>query len=338
MPGWNLKSGELNRVFVSEDEYWAMFNFVYSDSCLKRNTYKYGLIKSIMDNLFNCGFENESRVYYLTYKDIFYRFTVNYWNLVLKYHLKQMRPDGKSTVSKIESILLEHASVNDAIKGLEFSSLRDEDQTDIVKKVSEACRRNVVGALYNDMDGKLYGFDLKGSGIYIAESGYNFMLKYKAELEKLNYYAWAKFMEKINDDSVLVRLLDKLELATPRRDNLSVYRDVLYREFEECNCFYCGKKLGFDGKGAHVDHFIPWSYVKDDKLWNFVLSCPRCNEKKNNKIPAKRYLEIVLKRNEKIKVSSNEIAQIDFECYNPEQFLRIWKYAQLSGMKQFANL
>lgn len=131
MPGWNLKSGELNRVFVSEDEYWAMFNFVYSDSCLKRNTYKYELIKSIMDNLFNCGFENESGVYYLTYKDIFYRFAVNYWNLVLKYHLKQMRPDGKSTVSKIESILLEHASVNDAIKGLEFSSLRDEAQTDI---------------------------------------------------------------------------------------------------------------------------------------------------------------------------------------------------------------
>lgn len=291
-----------------------------------------------MDNLFNCRFENENQVYYLTYKDIFHRFTVNYWNLVLKYHLKQMRPDGKSVVSKIESILLEQVTVNEAIKSLEFSSLKDTDQTDIVKKVSEACRHNVVGALYNDMDGKLYGFDLKGSGIYIAESGYNFMLKFKAELEKLNYYAWAKFMEKINDDSVLVRLLDKLELATPRRDNLSVYRDILYREFEECNCFYCGKKLGFDGKGTHVDHFIPWSYVKDDKLWNFVLSCPRCNEKKNNKIPAERYLEFVLDRNEKIKASSNEIVKIDFECYNPEQFLRIWKYAQLSGMKQFASL
>lgn len=52
-PGWNLKSGELNRIFVSEDEYWSLFNVVYSDACLKHNTYKYGLIKSIVDNLFN---------------------------------------------------------------------------------------------------------------------------------------------------------------------------------------------------------------------------------------------------------------------------------------------
>lgn len=120
MLGWNFKSGELNRIFVSEDEYWSLFNFVYSDACLKRNTYKYGLIKSIMDNLFNCKFEKENQVYYLTYKDIFHRFTINYWNLVLKYHLKQMRPDGKSDVSKIESILFEKARINDAIKSLEI--------------------------------------------------------------------------------------------------------------------------------------------------------------------------------------------------------------------------
>lgn len=34
---------------------------------------------------------------------------------------------------------------------------------------------------------------------------YEFMLKYKAELEKLNYYAWAKFLEQINDDNALVK-------------------------------------------------------------------------------------------------------------------------------------
>ena len=65
------------------------------------------------------------------------------------------------------------------------------------------------------MEGKLYGFDLKRNGIMLAERAYEFMLKYKTELEKLNYYAWAKFMEKINEDDVLVKVLDKLELSTP---------------------------------------------------------------------------------------------------------------------------
>lgn len=53
MAGWNLKFGELKDNDVSDDRYWSLFNFVFSDSSRKRNTYKFGLIKSILDNLFN---------------------------------------------------------------------------------------------------------------------------------------------------------------------------------------------------------------------------------------------------------------------------------------------
>jgi len=60
MSGWNLKNGELNISQVSEDEYWSLFNFVFSDACMKRNTYKFGLIKSIMDNLFNSVYDETS--------------------------------------------------------------------------------------------------------------------------------------------------------------------------------------------------------------------------------------------------------------------------------------
>ncbi len=72
-------------------------------------------------------------------------------------------------------------------------------------------------------------------------------------------------------DKALTRVLDKLELATPRRKDLSVFRRILADEFETDNCFYCGKKLT---KSAHVDHVIPWSFIKGDNLWSFVLACP----------------------------------------------------------------
>ncbi len=336
MPGWNLKSGVLNTAPVSEDEYWSLFNFVFSDSCMKRNTYKFGLIKSIMDNLFNSVYDEVDGIYRLSYDDIFEKFTVNYWNLVLKYHLKQMRSDGRTEISKIESILISAAEDNNMIKTLNYESLAESDKNKLIKQVSASCRRNVVGALYNDMEGKLYGFDLKADGIVFAIRAYEFMLKYKAELEKLNYYAWAKFMERINDDDVLVRVLDKLELSTPKRDDLSIYREVLYREFEECNCFYCGKRLKLESRAIHVDHFIPWSFIKDDKLWNFVLSCPACNEKKNNKIPKEIYLEMIIKRNEKIRDYKALIVDMDFKNYDSLQLKRLWKYAQLSGLKQFS--
>jgi CRISPR/Cas system Type II protein with McrA/HNH and RuvC-like nuclease domain len=62
----------------------------------------------------------------------------------------------------------------------------------------------------------------------------------------------------INRNRIIQINVDKLELATPKREDL---------------------------KKIHVDHFIPWSFVKEDKMWNFVLSFPESNERKNNEIP-----------------------------------------------------
>lgn len=102
---------------------------------------------------------------------------------------------------------------------------------------------------------------------------------------------------------MLFHLLSKLELSLPERTPLEIYRNILFSEFEECNCFYCGKKLS--GK-IHVDHFIPWSFVKEDKLWNFVLSCPECNIKKSNILPPKSTIARILERNRIILNASDD--------------------------------
>ena len=188
------------------------------------------------------------------------------------------------------------------------------------------------GALYEDFDGTIYDFDLKCSGITLNYSIYEFILKHKTEIERLNYYSWAKFLEQINEDNVVVRVIDKLELATPRRGDLSIYREILRKEFEVDKCFYCGKKLQ---KSIHVDHFIPWSFVKDDKMWNFVLSCPRCNEIKNNRVPSQDYLIKIEKRNKKIQISDKVLVQADFSEYTDGLIRRIWKYAKQSGLKEY---
>ncbi len=129
-----------------------------------------------------------------------------------------------------------------------------------------------------------------------------------------------------------LRVIDKLELSTPRRGNLLVYREILRREFEEDTCFYCGKKLQ---KNMHVDHFIPWSFVKDDKIWNVVLSCPTCNVKKNNRVPNKDYLIKIENRNRKIQLIQNKVIQTEFVTYTEDLLNRMWSYAKLSGIKEY---
>jgi len=261
MAGWNLKSGEITENYVSEDRIWELFNFVFSDSSRKRNTYKFGLIKSLLDNIFN-GLEAQKGVWF-TYEDIFARFAENYWNLVVKYNIKQMRKDGKSIYSKVELILMEAIVENNILGALEFDSINEASKRKIIEKVKKECKKCVVGALYNDFDGVIYSFDLSDDGLLLNPYVYEFLLKYKAELEKLNYYSWAKFLEQINEDDVLVKVIDKLEMATPQRSDLSIYREILRKEFEVDTCFYCGKKLS---NKIHVDHFIPWSFTKDDKI------------------------------------------------------------------------
>lgn len=330
--GWKLKSGELKNQNISDDQLWALFNFVFSDSSRKRNTYKFGLIKSLLDNLFNAELIDDTM--FMSYTNLFGKFAENYWNLVVKYHLKQMRFDGRSEYSKVETIFRDAVEANPIISSLNFDALEENEKNKLINQVTIACKMNVVGALYEDMNGVLYAFDLKGKGVFLSIHAYEFMLKFKMELEKINYYSWAKFLEQVNDGNVLIGLLDKLELATPQRSDLSIYREILYKEFQENNCFYCGKKLG---NVVHVDHFIPWSYVKDDKLWNFVLSCPTCNTRKNNKIPSKNFLIKIQKRNHIADSIQNKIVREDFMGYEEERLKRLWKYAQLSGMKEFCG-
>lgn len=63
MAGWNLKSGLITEYDVSEDRIWSLFNYVFSNSSRKRNTYKFGLVKSLLDNVFN-GQQKSDGIYF----------------------------------------------------------------------------------------------------------------------------------------------------------------------------------------------------------------------------------------------------------------------------------
>ena len=330
--GWRLPNGEITKYFVEENELWSTFNFVFSEACTKVSTYKFGLIKSILDNLLSVV--KSDRGMELSYRDIFAKFAENYWNLITKYNLRQIRSHKRYSASEIEKIFQAALQRSQIVGEVEFANLANKDREFVISAVTRECKRCVVGALYADFEGYLYGFSLKEDGIWINPVAYEFMLKYKPEIEQLNYYSWAKFLEKVNSDEVLVRVLGKLELATPRRMDLSIYRKILQEEFEYNTCFYCGCKLK---SAPHVDHVIPWSFVKEDHLWNFVLACPTCNTKKNNRLPTKSGLSKVIVRNDQlIQIGSPKI-ELAFKGYSPDLLWRIWGYAKLSGIREFAS-
>ena len=330
MAGWSLKKGIITEYYVDEERIWSLFNFVFSDSSRKRNSYKFGFIKSLLDNIFN-GSITQNGIYY-SYEELFSRFAENYWNLVVKYDLRQMRKDKRSTYSKIETIFISAVQNNPLLSTLEFECIDKKLRDKLIKQVVKECKKCVVGALYEDFDGIIYEFDSNKEGLILNHSVHDFLLKYKTEIEYLNYYSWAKFLEQVNNDNSLIRVIDKLELATPKRKDLTPYREILRKEYGENNCFYCDKELK---RTIHVDHFIPWSFVKDDKMWNFVLACPDCNKQKNNRIAPEKYLSQIIKRNHALSTIQNEIVKRDFEFYSDDLLRDMWHYAKISGFKAY---
>jgi len=110
---------------------------------------------------------------------------------------------------------------------------------------------------------------------------------------------WAKFLEKINKS--LPKLISKIENEDVPRTSLKKYEKVLTPFFK--NCFYYDDLLEY--KKTHVDHFIPRVYIREDEIWNLVLSCKDCNCVKLGSLAPKTFRDNLIQRNKNFQIKIN---------------------------------
>ncbi len=163
------------------------------------------------------------------------------------------------------------------------------------------------------------------NGIKLNPSAMQFLRKYHTVLEKAVILEWVRFVEKFNVG--VPALVEKIEGNIETRKNLSKERSLLYSHFK--NCFYCGDKLNSKKdpknpeKDQEVEHLIPFSFIREDELWNFVLSCKKCNCNKLGSLPPKDYLQCLFKRNIKYKESIPELKKSLVKLGNdPQRIIR----------------
>lgn len=320
--GYQLKEATYIDRPLSDDEMWSSFAYLFSSKSVNDTSYKFGFLKSILDNLYNVDANLT-----LTFDQLFSKFAECYWNLVLKHHILQKKPGKLERMSALERVLYGVQDLYQIADGIPFESLTADMMLYVCKNVKLKCKENVVGALYGDLGGLFYSFSKKGEWLQFNPQMYEFVCKHKVAIEKLNYYEWAKFLERVNNDSVVDHLLNKLDESV-KRNNLSYYRDILFQEFEN-KCFYCGKPV--TKASVDVDHFIPWSFIKDDNLWNFVLSCPKCNNQKRDKLADMLYLDRLTKRNELIMMRPSVI---EMKNYQTARLVSIYSWAQKNGYQE----
>ena len=320
--GASLSEGLYKTGHLSDDEMWSAFAYLFSPKAKHSASYKYGFLKAILDNLYNTDDQ-----LILTFDQLFSKFAEIYWNLVLKHNIRQSPVIVGGKTTKLEQALWEAKSRCPVADELPFESIPTSVKDYVCRRVKIDCKENVVGALYGDLQELLYSFSKKGEYIKFNPVMYEFVCKHKIAIEKMNYYEWAKYLEKINSDDVMDHLLTKID-ESAKRNNLEFYRNILFEEFEN-KCFYCGKSLA--KSTVHVDHFIPWSFIKDDKLWNFVLACPSCNLKKNDRLAPRAQLDLLIKRNEQILVEKPDYSPM--RNYQAQRLVKIYAWASDNGYK-----
>lgn len=321
--GYLLKEGLYVDRPLSDDEMWSAFAYLFSSKSVNDTSYKFGFLKSILDNLYN----TDDKLI-LTFDQLFSKFAEIYWNLVLKHHIRQKNPGKLNRQSELEKALIYGKEKYGILEDIPFESLSNEMRIDISHRVKMKCKENVVGALYADLGGLFYSFSKSREWIQINPRMYEFVCKHKVAIEKLNYYEWAKFLEKVNADSAVDHLLSKIDESTLRtRSSLAYYRDILFQEFEN-RCFYCGKPV--TKQSVEVDHFIPWSFIKDDQIWNFVLACPECNNRKRDKLAREDYLIKISERNEALFENTRKSAEVDAG----KRIKMIYNWAQKNGYNE----
>ena len=211
MAGFDLKEGMYEARNVSDDELWSAFACVFSSKSRNDSSYKFGFLKAIIDNLYNVDANLK-----LSFDQLFNKFGEIYWNLILKYGLRQKAVTNDNRETYLEQVL--HAAVEKykILEPIPYESLTAEMMLDISHQVKMKCKKYVVGALFEDTNRLFYSFSKKEEWIQINPVMYEFVCKHKVIIEKLNYYEWARFLERVNEETVAVKLLNKIDESTKR--------------------------------------------------------------------------------------------------------------------------
>lgn len=84
-------------------------------------------------------------------------------------------------------------------------------------------------------------------------------------------------------------LVNKL-FAPEKRNSLTnqanYWRFIL--EKQPIKCIYSGQIL--NKNSISIDHYLPWSFVAHDHLWNLIPTMNNINSSKSNNIPSSQYL------------------------------------------------
>ena len=276
------------------------------DLSAKDNAYKFAFAKFLSEY---CNSHNETETH-VDFSTIAKYFLEYYWLQECKYKLRQAHQVSK----KPEIIKIIQREFPKSYYPQSFQKIMEIEPEKIqrcIEKIKKKCFHNVTWRFQKIKYGRTNKeirifFDYKydriihenkkfidlDNGINLNPKAMSFFKRYNPVLNKAVILEWVRFLEILNKD--VPKLIPKTEGTLTKRIDLGNFRIALKKQKR---CFYCNNKLSPVPRQTHVEHVIPFDFIAEDNIWNFVLACQGCNLMKLGSLPPKKFLDKLIKRN-----------------------------------------
>lgn len=296
----------INMEFIKKDDYSGELDYRAFGSMLDHPTqcYKFYWLEAIMNLML--------KKYRFSFDEIFDEMIVSAWYTVTQYHLflgPMIEGERRDAINRAIDVLIENTSLNENSKPDEIRSVLKE-QNYLVLEYKRKLAKNVPYKLLSSFSSELT--QDKGDAYrieyiqilnqeihlpYIIENGVGigkcvvlqeawipFLMDNYLIIKNWIQYNKIQFLQMINPG--VPGIINKLDDERNNVRHLERVRDLWNAHIEVSNKeivdIYTGNKLEstFD-----VDHFIPWSYVAHDEMWNLIPSNASANRSKSNHLP-----------------------------------------------------
>lgn len=271
----------------------------------KNQSYKLFWFQAILD------FVSDGK-FVVTYEQLIHKMVAQAWYMVMEYHLNLGPADAlEILINQVRNTsgLLPTAKEKDVIQFL----ITSEDEN--IKKAKQKLVLNVPYRLQAPFLGKLTESEWRD---------YHFIEKKAKQNDRLLYYYeqlsgkerqirinenWIGYLQKNEAilrgwiQNELIQYLQRrnpnvpgipFKIHPPEKRDLKAAMNFWSAviEHHEMNDIYTGKLLNrenFDELGKiHIDHFIPWSYLASDEVWNLTPTFAKINISKSNQVPSQK--------------------------------------------------
>jgi hypothetical protein len=170
----------------------------------------------------------------------------------------------------------------------------------------------------------LYRVPITGDNLDLLPGVPDTLRRFNGLLTDMIQSRWAAWVERVNP-AIAGNDALRQHLFIPDRDTLrSVVPAML--DIQQGRCFYSHARI--TARGAHVDHFLPWSVTHNNSVGNLVLATAQANLAKRDRLPSKAKFRSWKQRNAEYSTELMRIASETGLPWQPDALTQLasWLY------------